>query len=93
MDSVPKETFQSMYAGQALWDIGRPQAAFLAVADRITVMRHGRCIATRRASATDPEDIIALITGAAQMRDDARAARSDKPLRREDRLQQMGDMT
>jgi len=36
MDSVPKETFQSMYAGQAPWDIGRPQPAFLAIADRIT---------------------------------------------------------
>lgn len=35
MDSVPKETFQSMYAGQAPWDIGKPQPAFLAVADLI----------------------------------------------------------
>ncbi|OAI46555.1 SAM-dependent methyltransferase [Planctomycetaceae bacterium SCGC AG-212-F19] len=35
MDSVPKETFESMYAGQAQWDIGRPQPAFLAVADQI----------------------------------------------------------
>ena len=25
MDSVPKEMFQSMYAGQAPWDIGKPQ--------------------------------------------------------------------
>jgi cyclopropane fatty-acyl-phospholipid synthase-like methyltransferase len=36
MVSVPKETFQSIYAGHAPWDIGRPQPAFLAVADRIT---------------------------------------------------------
>jgi SAM-dependent methyltransferase len=36
MDSVPKETFQSMYAGQAPWNIGKPQRAFLAVADQIT---------------------------------------------------------
>lgn len=36
MESVPKELFQSMYAGQAPWDIGRPQSAFLAVADQIT---------------------------------------------------------
>lgn len=35
MDSVPKDVFQSLYAGQAPWDIGRPQPAFLAVADRI----------------------------------------------------------
>src|SRR5579862_1609417 len=36
MDTVPKATFESLYAGQAPWDIGRPQSAFLAVADRIT---------------------------------------------------------
>jgi SAM-dependent methyltransferase len=36
MESVPKNVFQSMYAGQAPWDIGRPQPAFVAVADRIT---------------------------------------------------------
>lgn len=36
MDSVPKEMFQSMYAGQAPWDIGKPQPALVAVADRIT---------------------------------------------------------
>jgi SAM-dependent methyltransferase len=35
MDSVPKEAFQSMYAGQAPWDIGKPQPAFVAVADQI----------------------------------------------------------
>ena len=31
-----RSTFESMYAGQAPWDIGRPQKAFLDVADRIT---------------------------------------------------------
>src|SRR5262245_26656351 len=36
MDSVPRQTFESMYEGQAPWDIGRPQPAFLAVADQIT---------------------------------------------------------
>lgn len=36
MDSVPKDVFQSMYASQAPWDIGKPQPAFLAVADQIT---------------------------------------------------------
>jgi SAM-dependent methyltransferase len=36
MTSVPdRSTFASAYAGQAPWDIGRPQPAFLAVADRI----------------------------------------------------------
>ena len=38
------------------------------VSNRITVMRHGHCIAVRRTAETDPEDIIGLITGAAQMR-------------------------
>ncbi len=37
MTAVPdRNTFQAAYAGQAPWDIGRPQPAFLAVADRIT---------------------------------------------------------
>jgi hypothetical protein len=36
MDSVPKESFQSMYAGQASRDIGGPQVVFLAVANQIT---------------------------------------------------------
>jgi cyclopropane fatty-acyl-phospholipid synthase-like methyltransferase len=36
MDSVPKEMFQSMYAGQAPWDIGKPQPGFTAAADQIT---------------------------------------------------------
>jgi cyclopropane fatty-acyl-phospholipid synthase-like methyltransferase len=36
MADVPKRTdFEAAYAGQAPWDIGRPQQAFLAVADRI----------------------------------------------------------
>jgi SAM-dependent methyltransferase len=36
MDTVPKKAFESMYAGQAPWDIGKPQPAFLAVADQIS---------------------------------------------------------
>jgi cyclopropane fatty-acyl-phospholipid synthase-like methyltransferase len=37
MTPVPdRSTFESMYAGQTPWDIGRPQKAFLDVADRIT---------------------------------------------------------
>ena len=36
MTAVPnRSTFESAYAGQAPWDIGRPQKAFLDVADRI----------------------------------------------------------
>jgi cyclopropane fatty-acyl-phospholipid synthase-like methyltransferase len=36
MTAVPKRTdFETAYAGQAPWDIGRPQKAFLDVADRI----------------------------------------------------------
>jgi cyclopropane fatty-acyl-phospholipid synthase-like methyltransferase len=31
-----RSTFESAYAGQAPWDIGKPQKAFLDVADRIT---------------------------------------------------------
>ncbi len=31
-----RNTFETAYAGQAPWDIGRPQQAFLDVADRIT---------------------------------------------------------
>ena len=31
-----RTTFANAYAGQAPWDIGRPQKAFLDVADRIT---------------------------------------------------------
>jgi 2-polyprenyl-3-methyl-5-hydroxy-6-metoxy-1,4-benzoquinol methylase len=37
MTTVPdRNTFETAYAGQAPWDIGRPQQAFLDVADRIT---------------------------------------------------------
>src|SRR5262245_56134371 len=37
MTTVPdRTTFEAMYAGQAPWDIGKPQKPFLAVADRIT---------------------------------------------------------
>jgi cyclopropane fatty-acyl-phospholipid synthase-like methyltransferase len=37
MSSVPdRSTFKSAYAGQAPWDIGKPQKPFLDVADRIT---------------------------------------------------------
>ncbi len=35
MDSVPKNLFESMYAGQAPWDIGKPQPTFLAAADQV----------------------------------------------------------
>lgn len=35
--TVPdRSTFESAYAGQAPWDIGRPQKAFLDVADQVT---------------------------------------------------------
>jgi SAM-dependent methyltransferase len=37
MTTVPdRSTFESAYTGQAPWDIGKPQKAFLDVADRIT---------------------------------------------------------
>src|SRR5437879_7799531 len=37
MSSVPdRNTFETAYAGQAPWDVGRPQQAFLDVTDRIT---------------------------------------------------------
>ena len=37
MSDIPdKNTFASLYSGQAPWDIGRPQKAFLDVADQIT---------------------------------------------------------
>ena len=37
MSSLPdRSTFESAYAGQAPWDIGRPQKAFVDVADQIT---------------------------------------------------------
>ena len=37
MTTLPnRSTFENAYAGQAPWDIGKPQKAFLDVADRIT---------------------------------------------------------
>ena len=37
MTEVPeREDFETAYAGQAPWDIGKPQKAFLDVADRIS---------------------------------------------------------
>jgi len=37
MTAVPdRSTFETMYAGQAPWDIGKPQPVFLAVADQIS---------------------------------------------------------
>ena len=37
MSGVPdRSTFESFYAGQAPWDIGRPQKAFIEAADQIT---------------------------------------------------------
>jgi SAM-dependent methyltransferase len=37
MTTVPgRKTFETAYAGQAPWDIGKPQQAFIDVADRIT---------------------------------------------------------
>jgi SAM-dependent methyltransferase len=37
MSTVPsRETFESMYAGKAPWDIGKPQPAFVEAADRVT---------------------------------------------------------
>src|SRR5438874_1952 len=37
MTTVPdRNTFETAYAGQAPWDIGRPQQAFLDVADQVT---------------------------------------------------------
>lgn len=38
------------------------------VADRVTVMRHGAAIAVRRIALSTPEEIVGLITGAAQVR-------------------------
>src|SRR2546423_423488 len=36
MSNVPdRTTFEKIYAGQAPWDIGRPQAPFVAAADRV----------------------------------------------------------
>lgn len=38
------------------------------VSDRISVMRHGRCIAVRETANTTPQEIIGLITGAHEVR-------------------------
>lgn len=38
------------------------------VADQVTVMRHGAAIAVRRIASSTPEEIVGLITGAAQVR-------------------------
>jgi SAM-dependent methyltransferase len=35
-DSVDRATFESLYAGSAPWDIGKPQPAFTAVANQVT---------------------------------------------------------
>lgn len=37
MSNIPdQEVFESMYAGKARWDIGRPQMVFVEIADRVT---------------------------------------------------------
>jgi hypothetical protein len=42
MTAVPdRSTFESAYAGQAPWDIGKPQKPFIDVADKISC-RQGR---------------------------------------------------
>jgi cyclopropane fatty-acyl-phospholipid synthase-like methyltransferase len=35
-NSVDRATFETFYSGPAPWDIGKPQPAFVAVADRVT---------------------------------------------------------
>jgi SAM-dependent methyltransferase len=35
-NSIDRATFEGLYAGPAPWDIGKPKAAFVAVADRVT---------------------------------------------------------
>ena len=35
-DTLDRETFESIYAKKPPWDIGRPQRAFVEVADRVT---------------------------------------------------------
>jgi cyclopropane fatty-acyl-phospholipid synthase-like methyltransferase len=35
-NSIDRATFEGLYAGPAPWDIGKPQAQFVAIADRIT---------------------------------------------------------
>ena len=63
MSNVPnRETFESIYAGKAPWDIGKPQPAFVEVADRVTGgprcgLRHRReRTVLRRAGAFGAED-------------------------------------
>lgn len=51
-----------------------------AVSNRITIMRHGQCIAVRPTVETDPDDIIGLITGAAQMRTAERPQSREKAI-------------
>ena len=36
MPITDRNTFEQLYAGQPRWEIGRPQKAFLVMADRIT---------------------------------------------------------
>src|SRR5258705_8246712 len=35
-NSADRATFENFYDGKAPWDIGKPQGAFVAVADRVT---------------------------------------------------------
>jgi cyclopropane fatty-acyl-phospholipid synthase-like methyltransferase len=35
-NSIDRASFENFYAGKAPWDIGKPQGAFVAVADRVT---------------------------------------------------------
>jgi cyclopropane fatty-acyl-phospholipid synthase-like methyltransferase len=36
MSAVPRNTFEALYAGQAPWDIGKPQKPFVEAADQIS---------------------------------------------------------
>src|SRR5262245_4185225 len=36
MSTHDKSTFESLYSGEAPWDIGRPQDAFVKIADRVS---------------------------------------------------------
>jgi cyclopropane fatty-acyl-phospholipid synthase-like methyltransferase len=36
MSAVPRSTFEALYAGQAPWDIGKPQQPFVEAADQIS---------------------------------------------------------
>src|SRR6516165_5109204 len=35
-NSIDRAAFEGLYAGPAPWDVGKPQAPFVAVADRVT---------------------------------------------------------